>query len=507
MKLILGKVFFIVLFTVTIFANVNVSVEPPLIYRGGVVNFIISADGDNIEFPDIKEIAGYPIIGTSSSHSINVINGNITKNISKTYSFKPDKNITIPPFNIKVDNKIYKTKKLNIKVLEPKASRDGEPFVLEMRVDKRDVYIGEDIDLSVIFKRKIDARIDKLEVGEPKVEDFWVKKIDGVEKTSEKDYIVEKIHYKLFPQKAGTFTIPKMTALIGVVEADSFGGGVFNDPFFNSFVSNINWKKIYSDSLTINVKPLPNGLELYGDFKISASVDKRKVYANKPVNLTIKVEGEGNIDDIKKFELNLNSAVIYSDEPKIKSKLINGKYHGEFTQKIAIIADNNFTIPPFKLKYFDKKSKKVKEISTKPIDIEVIGGGTTATQSRIGEVKPFKFKNSLVEPIPQKVVTEIEENKNLKYLYILMGFIAGVLFTLGVFKVKVKLKTKREERDIIKAIKKAKSDKELFNLLLPYAKRSSKVKEALDKLEKNIYQGEKNKIDKQELIWEMGESE
>ncbi len=136
------------------------------------------------------------------------------------------------------------------------------------------------------------------------------------------------------------------------MEADNFGVGVFDDPFFNSFVSNINWKKIYSNSLTINVRPLPNGLELYGDFKISASVDKKRVHTNKPVNLTIRVEGEGNIDDIKKFELNLDNAVIYSDEPKIKSKLINGKYYGEFTQKIAIIADNNFTIPPFKHKVF-----------------------------------------------------------------------------------------------------------------------------------------------------------
>ncbi len=111
MKSILGKILFIILFSVTIFANVNVSVEPPLVYRGGVVNFIISADGDNIEFPEIQEIAGFPVIGTSSSHSINVINGDITKDISKTYSFKPDKNITIPSFSVRVDGKVYKSKR------------------------------------------------------------------------------------------------------------------------------------------------------------------------------------------------------------------------------------------------------------------------------------------------------------------------------------------------------------------------------------------------------------
>ncbi len=140
MRAILGKISFVILFTVTLFADVKVLVEPPLIYRGGVVNFIMSADGNSIKFPDIKEIDGFPIIGTSSSHSINVINGDITKNISRTYSFKPDRNVTIPQFKIEVDGRIYETKELKVKVLEPQASRDGEPFVLEMGVDKDEVY-------------------------------------------------------------------------------------------------------------------------------------------------------------------------------------------------------------------------------------------------------------------------------------------------------------------------------------------------------------------------------
>ncbi len=76
-----------------------------------------------------------------------------------------------------------------------------------MGVDKDEVYVGEDIDLTVTFKRKIDARVDKLEVGEPKVEDFWVKKVDMIERTSEEvTILLRKFHYKLFPQKGGLST-------------------------------------------------------------------------------------------------------------------------------------------------------------------------------------------------------------------------------------------------------------------------------------------------------------
>ncbi len=101
------------------------------------------------------------------------------------------------------------------------------------------------------------------------------------------------------------------------------------------------------------------------------------------------------------------------------------------------------------------------------------------------------------------MVTDVEESQTQKYLYILVGFIAGVLLTVGAFKIIVNLKAKREERDIIKAVKKAKSDKGLFNLLLPYANRSPKIKEALDRLERNIYRGENNKIDKRGIIEEL----
>ena len=109
MKQILGKIFLILFLTINSFAEVTASVNPPAVYKGDVVNFIISADGGNIDFPKIQEISGYPILGTSSSQSVNIINGNITKTVSKTYSFRPDKSITISPLSVSVDGKSYKT--------------------------------------------------------------------------------------------------------------------------------------------------------------------------------------------------------------------------------------------------------------------------------------------------------------------------------------------------------------------------------------------------------------
>jgi len=497
MRQILGKIFLILSLTINTFAGVTASINPPAIYRGDNVNFIISADGNSIDFPKISEIAGYGVIGTSSAQSVNIINGDMTKTISKTYSFRPDKSVTIPSFTLTIDGKEYKTKELKVDVLKPNASQNGDPFVLEMKINKTEVFVGEAIDLSISFKRKLNAKIDKLQLGEPKLEDFWVKKVDKQEHSSQNDYIVETAHYQIFPQKSGEYKIPAIDALIGKVQRGRGRGGFFDDPFFSSMTQQLDWRKIYSNELNLKVNPLPNGLELYGKYQIQAKTDKQKVHANKPINLTITIRGEGNIDDIKKFNPTIDNTIIYADEPKITSRLVNGVYQGDFTQKIAIIADQNFTIPPMELKFFAKDSNKTETIKTKPITIEVTGGTNGSTKPSTIEVSPTQ---TIQAPTSQKIITKVIEKEDgyIKYLFLLVGFILGILVSFGAYKFQNRVTQK--ESDIVKMIRKAKGDRELFNILLPYAKKDKIISKALDELEENIYRGGKNKIDREELM-------
>jgi hypothetical protein len=452
-----------------------------------MVNYTITADGANIEFPEITEIEGYPIVGSASSQSINMINGHTTRTTSKTYNFQPQKSVTIPSYKVKTDGKEYITRPLTVNIVKPIASQIGERFVLEMKLDKQEVYVGEGIDLSITFKRKINAHVEKVQLDEPKLEGFWVKKVDGIEHTQEGDYIVQQIHYQIFPQKSGEFTIPPLEILIGKASRQQR----------SFFGRTLDWKKVYSNQLKLTVKALPNGLELYGDYKIKATVDRQEIQANKPINLTITVEGDGNIDDVKKFDLTIDNTIIYSDEPKITSQLHNKIYQGTFTQKIAIIADRDFTIPSLKLKYFDKATQKVKTITTNPIDIKVTGGAKESQHPSSIEVSP----NTKIETPKVKTITKVErivEDWYIKYLFLLLGLIAGGGATYGFFYLKNKTQTK--ESDKVKAIKKAKGDRALFDLLLPYAKEDSIISNTLNKLEANLYRGAKYTIDREELL-------
>ena len=495
----LNRLFLLLLLTITTHADVKVSVSSPAVYTGEIVNFIISADGRDIQFPQISEIEGNAVIGTSSSQSIQIINTETTRTTAKTYSFRAEETLTIPSFTVTVDGTEIQTEEIEVKVVKPTASQNGSPFVIELILDKNESYVGEALDLSLVFKQKLNAHADKIQPSEPILENFWVKKVDKVEHGSEGDYTTQTIHYQLFPQKSGNFTIPAIETLIGKVDRRSNQrGGFFNDPFFNSMTQQINWQKIYSNELNLKVNALPNGLELYGNYQIQTFVDKTTIQANKAVNLTISIKGEGNIDDVKKFELDIPNVIVYADEPKISSQMVHNIYQGEFNQKIALIADHDFTVPALSLSYFDKATKTVKTVQSKPIDIKVTGGTEGSVKPSTIEVSPSQtIKASTPQKVETKVIIE-KEDAYVKYLFLLLGLLLGAASMYGLNFLKTH--ERKKESSMIKAIKKAKDDKSLFNLLLPHSKEHSIISQALNSLEENLYRGGKNSIDKEALM-------
>jgi hypothetical protein len=367
---------------------------------------------------------------------------------------------------------------------------------LEMSVDKKEAYVGEPITLNLTFKSRPNAHYDKIELSEPDFKKFWVKKVQGLKQGVEGDFTTQTYQYVLFPQEDGNFTLTPPYVRLGTRVA---GRGAFSDPFFGNIGMSMNWKKLFANEVKLHIKPLPNNLEVYGDFRISAEVDKKEVKANKPVNLTIDIMGQGNIEDIKKFEIDIPNAVVYSDELKVSN---SGITKGVVTQKVAIVADRDFTIPSVSFTYFDAKTKKPKTIKTEPIKIKVIGGSTQSTV-------PSKIEQKEVPQVMEPVVQQVESNSTVltksqpvdKILWYILGLLSGIALTLLSWFAFQKLKGReRKELPMVKKIKKAKTDKALFELLLPYRDEDEVIKEALAKLEKNIYASGTEKIDKDEII-------
>lgn len=485
----LGRVLLPFLTILNLYADVSAITDTPVIYRGDIARVTLSATGEAV-FPQVVDIAGYPVIGTSNTSHISSVNGHMTTTTSRTYSFKPDKNVTVPSFAIEVDGATESTQKFTIVVNEPQESKVGDEFLVEMKLDKSELMVGESAVLSVVFKQRATSRVDDVRLEEPKLENFWVESLGQGQRQIDGEYITMSMNYLIFPQKSGELSIEPIRAAVGVAKERDM------DPFFGSFfgLRDMNYEQIHSNSLNISVKPLPYNLKVYGDFSIKASVDKNSTKAGEPINLTITIDGVGNIDDIPAFEFDDKNLLVYPSSPELKRGIINGEYGGEFKQKFAIVSDSNFTIPAASFSYYNKLTKSSTVITTDPIDIEVIGSLPQPNLPTFDATQNAPLTKA--EPI----VVEKDVSK-VNILYIVIAYILGLVSFYIISR--LNFMDIRKEPNIINRIKKAKSDRALFELLLPYATRSEVIDSTLEKLEQNIYQKASHKVEKKPIIIEF----
>lgn len=319
-------------------------------------------------------------------------------------------------------------------------------------ISKKDAYINETI--KVVLTLKIDDyhNIEQVFFEDYDSNDFWYKKHEDKEVQKINDYTIYTYTYLLDAKGVGEFILPKQ-----LIEVSN-----------NEIRNYRRWKKIYSNEVKINIKPLNQNLQIQGNYNFSAITNKTKIKENESINLSLELLGIGNIDDIKAFNLNLPNQVVYADKPLVKQEFKDYTYAGSFKQDFLVIASESFTIKPFEFTYFNIDKNRVERLTTEPIFIEV-------------EKKNIDNKD---EPF-------------IKYIFLIVGIMLGVLISLYYFKYK-KAKAIQNEPIILK-IKKAKNDKDLYKVLVSYCNVYD-FDEVIKKLEENIYNNTKHKIKKKELI-------
>lgn len=320
-------------------------------------------------------------------------------------------------------------------------------------LSNNDIYTTQGIKVTLVLKYDQNTPIIKTDFEELSAENFWIKPLDESKIIKKDNLFYKKFTYLVFAQNSGTLVIKPQVINIATRQAKT---------------NQIIWSKLYTKSVYIKSKPLPDNLFIQGNYTIKSYIDKTSIKANQPINLTLKIKGKGNIDDIKPFELNLNEQLVFSSKPEIKTDYSNNIYKGEFTQKFSIVANKDFTIPSFSFKYFNIDTNLVEIIKTKPIKITVLNP------------------------------TNTQENYYTKYLYTLFGFLFAFL-TIFIYRYLKKLSSKRS-LNIYKQIKNAKDDKQLYNTLLTYYNKNGKLKQVILKLEQNIYFDADNKINKKDIL-------
>ena len=464
----LGKIL-VLLFLVqlSLLANIRASVDFTNVEVGEMVTYSLTLSGEDIEKPNINSLCDSDIISTGSQTSVEIINGSYKKNYTLSYKFVPQKSCTIAAVELDIDGKKQVSNSVELTVSAVKASKDTE-FNLSLKSSKKELFVGESFEMTLLLKQKKGATAVDSKFIAPSMKGFWVKGESKPLRYDEGDYSITKVLYTLAPQREGSSKIEKAQLRIATRShtRDTWG----------SWIPKVKWKTYFSNELNIDVKSLPLGVKLIGDFSISARVDKNEINSNEAINVEINVDGVGNLEDVQSFKPTIDGVSVFDEKITInKTKL---------TQKLAFVGEEDFVIPPFTLKYFDTKTKEIKTISTKEIIVKVKQNKKKKEELLIKREEK-NIVNNKVDYSPQSIVSNY-------YLWLsaLAGFIVGILLMLlkpwNLFKSNKKSKISIKEPKV------------LLIKLLPF-KDDSDVQVILDILENNIYSTNKVDIDKKRL--------
>ena len=226
-------------------ASVKATLAQNPLLEGEVATLVIEAEGNDIIFPKLEDIAGIKVSGKSTTRSMISINGKMKKTLTRKYTFSPRKEMIIPAYEVLVDGQKLITKPINLKI--KKDERDGKKaFIFEQKIDKQEVYVGEPVKLTYTFKQRLDVDLSEASFNAPSFSNFWAKTTAKVPNKIEDGYNVYTINYLLYPQKSGDLTIESGRMNVGIVVSQ-------NRDFFN--FQQAKWKSIYSNPTEIKVKP------------------------------------------------------------------------------------------------------------------------------------------------------------------------------------------------------------------------------------------------------------
>ena len=442
-----------------------------------------------VKLPVIKDIAGYGIKNKRVSTAVAKLAGKEVITRAVTYTITPTKSFTIKPYSVIIDGKTYKTNSVKVKVLEDAKPKSDDGFIFKMRSSKKAVVVDEPFIVSVELIEPIDVSSADLRYTPPNFKGFKVTPLGDGEITERGNTVVRSLKYLVIAKKSGKFTIPAAKAKIGIQMTPQA-----QSPF-GFFGADIQWKNISSNPLTVEVHKKPNGVELVGDYKLKAFVDKKRVKASKPVTYTIVIEGRGSLDDFEDIKIDIPNVTQYSKDSSIEHKFENDTVYSIYKKQYVFISKSSYTIPNVTIKVYSPTKHRVYSLKSDEIPITIrkirtissLLSGSSDSQSAksskeqlstatiSSNVKQNEQTNKIENILFDKEYYKRKYSKNISgteniVIALIIGLILGAL--AGVFIPKF-VKTKR----VKKGNKLYGSYKEAMHILYPHIDEDKKIEE------------------------------
>lgn len=425
-----GKIILLLLMSMSMVWSDGVvaSVSSTNVIKGDSVQLHLKATGDAPKFPQIDKIGDVFVQGSrqNSSSNMTIINGALSYKSSTTLvlEFTPTQNMTIPAYTVEIDGKAYKTNPIKIGLSKaPKVSANkNAPYFLLMHSDKKSLMVGETIVVSTSLSLSAQSQVRELgEYNAIHSKDFFIQEIGEIKQYKQRNRRIIERKYAITAKKEGTITLESISAKLGFQDTNRrsfFGMGTV-------------WKSVHSNALKLHVTAQSQESDLVGDFKISTKIDAQEVKPNKPINLTIKIEGKGNLEafEIPKYEI--DGVMIYSDDAKIETKIVNGEIYSTYNKSFALISEKSFTVPAKSFSMLSIKDKSLQSLDIQAFDIKI--KAPTSSYTTMPKTTGIVQSNQIPTIVSkEKIVEKTIEVQSVAWWMLALAFMTGVLFILAI---------------------------------------------------------------------------
>ena len=225
----------------------------------------------------------------------------------------------------------------------------------------------------------------------------------------------------LLAQKEGNFTASPARAKVGVPD------GSRRDIFGMSFGTK--WYQTASNSLDIEVLPQSQDADLIGNFTVDTTIDTQEVKTNKPVNVTLKIVGKGNLESFEFPKYEIDGVTVYSDDANIETSVVDGQLHSTYVKSFAFISDRDFTIPERTFTMLDPQSDTLKTLRVNGYEVKVTSSATSAPAVNSTPSQGMVQTNIPEAVEPKEIIVEKQvEVKSVAWWMLAVAFVLGGVF-------------------------------------------------------------------------------
>lgn len=445
--------------SVITYGQVNLSLDADKSEYAGkdIVNLTIVLELNGSELVQqtgfqLPDLSKFNIIGSGSVTNTVIdpaTNTLITQKVSRI-ALEPKKKgkIKIGSVLVTVSNKIYKTEPFDVNIrdiVEKKAvaSNTSNEVYLNMEIDDREVYQDQPtFAVLKVYSRNMDNLRKVKNIRLPQQDNINVHPVNfnksEIDPSGNGNMASQVLAvFMVFPNEAGYVEVPGVSASVNTYS---------------------NKNKITSNKIKLNVRRLPEGApdcfkNAVGNFNVSVyNASKEKTEAKKPLNVVIKVSGEGNLPDMM-----LPKIVASPDyevfPPKITSKVSPGTtgMKGEILANYVVIPNKSgaISIKTEQFAFFDPDNKEYVDLGQKILSVNAFSHDQIL-ESRTTVEKVNEYTNNLLETVNTPVLktTSFKVKEKSKFHWSIL--LTNISILLGLFVAYLLFKTWQKKRTLVR---------------------------------------------------------